>query len=142
MDVRVLATRTLLVVQALVAVTAVAGGIALILGATVPSLASVLVPPNEYLVGSPFASYLVPGILLAALLGGIHVVAFVTTLRRTPGNRFIAAATGFGMLIWVFVQMIFIPFSPLQLLYFALGLAEVGLVMVILGLFSPGVKSV
>jgi uncharacterized membrane protein len=142
MDVRVLATRTLLVVQALVAVTAVAGGIALILGATVPSLASVLVPPNEYLVGSPFASYLVPGILLAALLGGIHVIAFVTTLRRTPGYRFIAAATGFAMLIWVFVQMMFIPFSPLQALYFALGLAEVGLVMVILGLFSPGVKSV
>ena len=142
MDVRVLATRTLLVVQALVAVTAVAGGIALILGATVPSLASVLVPPNEYLVGSPFASYLVPGILLAALLGGIHVIAFVTTLRRTRAYLFIAAATGFGMLIWVFVQMIFIPFSPLQALYFALGLAEVGLVMVILGLFSPGVKSV
>ena len=36
---------------------------------------------------------------------------------------------GFALLIWVFVQMIFIPFSFLQLVYFAFGIAEVGLVM-------------
>ena len=56
------ATRsTLLVVEAFVAVTAIAGGLALVLGALIPDLSWVITPPAEYLEGSPFSSYLVPG---------------------------------------------------------------------------------
>src|SRR5215213_5996079 len=67
------ATRiTLLAVEAFVAVTAFAGGLALMLGAIIPYLSFVIIPPADYLEGSPFSSYLVPGLLLALVLGGVN----------------------------------------------------------------------
>jgi len=137
MDTRLIARPILLGVEGFVALTAVAGGVALILGASIASLSTVLVPPGDYLEGSPFQSYLIPGILLAVVLGGIHAIAFVAMMRRTRHDLFVAATAGFAALIWIFVQMLFIPFSFLQAVYFVCGLAEIGLVMVLLGLFAP-----
>jgi uncharacterized membrane protein len=136
MHTRALARPILLGVQAFVAVTAVAGGLALIIGASIPSLSSILVPPDDYLAGSPFTSYFVPGLLLAGLLGGIHIVAFVAVLTRRRWAMLASAAAAFATLIWIFVQMIYIPFSPLQAVYFAAGIAEAGLVMVLLGVLG------
>ncbi|WP_394768958.1 hypothetical protein [Lacisediminihabitans sp.] len=124
-------------VLALVAVSAIAGGVALIIGSVSPDLATVLSPPTAYLTGSPFSSYLVPGILLAVLVGGLHGAAFVLTFRRERWHLLAAATCGYEMLIWIFVQMVFIPFSPLQVAYIVIGMLEVGLVLVLLGLFSP-----
>ncbi|WP_426319605.1 hypothetical protein [Microbacterium sp. E-13] len=131
-----LARRSLLVAQGFVAVTAIAGGTAIVVGAMSPAMATVLSPPPAYLEGSPFSSYLVPGLALAGLLGGIHVVAFITLLRRYRWSLLISAAAAFATLIWIFVQMMFIPFSFLQAVYFVAGLAEAGLIMVLLGLFT------
>lgn len=131
------ARAVLLVTQLLVALTAIAGGVALMLGSAVPELATVLVPPSDHLAGSPFSSYLVPGLLLAGLLGGVHVAAAALTMRRHRWWVFGAAVAGFAMLIWIFVQMVFIPFSALQAVYFVLGIAECGLVMLALGITEP-----
>jgi hypothetical protein len=129
------ATRnTLLAVEAFVAVTAFAGGFALILGALIPGLSIAITPPIDYLEGSPFSSYLVPGLVLAVVLGGIHSVAFVLLLRRRPSACFAAATAGYAALIWIFVQMMVIPFSFLQAVYFIAGTVELGLVMLLLGL--------
>ena len=129
------ATRsTLLVVEAFVAVTAFAGGFALMLGALIPDLSWVITPPTEYLEGSPFSSYLVPGLVLALVLGGLNVVAFVLLLQRRPSALFAAATAGYAALIWIFVQMMVIPFSFLQAVYFIAGAVELGLVMLFLGL--------
>jgi hypothetical protein len=128
---------SLLVTTILVGVTAVAGGIALIIGSLDPSLATVLSPPAEYLAGSPFGSYLIPGVILGVVLGGVHLAAFVLVLRRHPWWILAGAVAGFDALIWIFVQMVFIPFSFLQAFYFAFGVAEVGLVMLALGVFRP-----
>lgn len=125
---------TLLVVEAFVAVTSFGGGAALTLGALVPDLSLVITPPAEYLEGSPFSSYLVPGLVLAIVLGGIHAIAFVLLLRRRPSAWFAAAAAGYAALIWIFVQMMVIPFSFLQAVYFIAGAVELGLVMLSLGL--------
>jgi hypothetical protein len=123
----------LLVVLAFVTLTAFAGGVALMAGALNPTLATVLSPPTEYLEGSPFDSYLIPGVALAVILGGIHLIAFVLVLRRHPRALFAAAAAGFAALIWIFVQMIVLPFCFLQAVYFAAGLLELGLVLLALG---------
>jgi hypothetical protein len=129
------ATRTtLLAVEAFVALTAFAGGIALMLGALIPDLSVVITPPTEYLENSPFSSYLVPGMVLALVLGGIHAIAFVLLLRRRPSALFAAAAAGYAALIWIFVQMMVIPFSFLQAVYFMAGAVELGLVLLFLGL--------
>ena len=129
------ATRnTLLVVEAFVALTAFAGGIALMLGALIPGLSAAITPPAEYLENSPFSSYLVPGMVLALVLGGVHAIAFVLLLRRRPSALFAAAAAGYAALIWIFVQMMVIPFSVLQAVYFMAGTVELGLVLLFLGL--------
>ena len=41
------------------------------------------------------------------------------------------------MLVWIFIQMIYIPFSFLQLTYFALGIAELAAVLVQLDVLHP-----
>jgi hypothetical protein len=127
----------LLISTIVVGVTALAGGAALIAGSLDPSLATVLSPPVEYLEGSPFTSYLVPGIILGLVLGGLHLVVFVLVLRRHDRWVLASAIAAFDALIWIFVQMMFIPFSFLQAFYFALGLAEAGLVMLALGVLIP-----
>lgn len=125
---------SLLVLQAMVAVTAIAGGAALIVGSLFPELATVLSPPTAYLEGSPFSSYLVPGLLLAVIVGGTQVVAFLLELTRNDLRLPAAAVAAIALLIWVFVQMVFIPFSFLQAIYFAVGIAETGLIMLALGI--------
>lgn len=100
-------------------------------------LATVLSPPLEYLEGSPFGSYLVPGIILAVVLGAVHLAVFVLVLRRHDRWVLGGAIAGFDALTWIFVQMVFIPFSFLQAFHFACGLAEVGLVMLALGVLIP-----
>lgn len=126
----------LLSAQAFVAVTALAGGLALIVGSVDPAWGSVLMPPQEYLEGSPFSSYLVPGMLLILLVAGVHAVAFVTTISGSRWGMPLSATGGFACLIWIFVQMVYIPFSFLQALYFGLGLVELGLTMVLLGILG------
>ncbi|UOE26802.1 hypothetical protein [Agromyces soli] len=126
----------LLWVQAFIGITAAAGGFALVVGALSDELTTALSPPEEYLAGSPFGSYLVPGLILALGLGGVHLVAFVALLRRAGTALIVAAVAGYMTLIWIFVQMMVIPFSPLQLVYFGLGAVELGLVLLLLGLFD------
>lgn len=123
---------TLLLVQAFVALTALAGGAVLIIGALDAGFSSSWNPPAEYLAGSPFTSYLVPGMILAVVVGGGHAVAFGELERRRPWALLAAAAAGFALLIWIFVQMAVIPFSVLQAAYFGAGLLELGLVLLLL----------
>ena len=134
MDTRRATRITLLLVEAFVAVTAFAGGLALIVGALMPDLSMVVTPPVEYLEGSAFSSYLVPGLVLALVLGGIHAIAFVLLSRRRPSALLAGATAGYAALIWIFVQMMLIPFSFLQAAYFIAGAVELGLVMLLLGL--------
>jgi hypothetical protein len=129
----------LLILQSLVAVTAFAGGAALIAGSVYPGARAAIVPPAEYLDGSPFASYLIPGLILACVLGGVHLLAFLMLLRRHRWSPFVSAVAGFDALIWIFVQMVIIPFSVLQAVYFLAGLAEIGFVMLGLGVLQPHV---
>lgn len=127
----------LLITTIVVGLTALAGGAALIVGSLDASLATVLSPPVSHLEGSPFDSYLIPGIILGTVLGGVHLAAFVLVLRRHDRWVLAGAIAAFDALIWIFVQMMFIPFSFLQAFYFTLGLAEVGLVMLALGVLIP-----
>jgi hypothetical protein len=123
----------LMMVEGFVALTAFAGGLALAIGSLNPSLPTAMSPPPEYLEQSPFDSYLVPGLTLAVVLGGVHLAAFVFVKLRNRLAMLMAAAAGYAALIWIFVQMILIPFSFLQAVYFAAGLLELGLVLLLLG---------
>jgi hypothetical protein len=123
----------LMVVEGFVALTAFAGGLALVIGSLNPSLSIAMSPPPEYLEGSPFDSYLIPGLTLAVVLGGVHLAALVLVKLRNRFAMLMAAAAGYAALIWIFIQMILIPFSFLQAVYFGAGLLELGLVLLLLG---------
>lgn len=124
-----------------VAVTALTGGLLMALGSWFGperlGLPREMAVPDSMLAGSPFASYLVPGLLLAAVVGGVHLAAFILVLRRHRWAGIASATAGYAILTWIFVQMVFIPFSVLQAVYFAAGLAELGFLLLSLGLFAP-----
>ncbi|HSP52713.1 MAG TPA: hypothetical protein VLO00_07445 [Cryobacterium sp.] len=125
----------LLVLQGFLALTSWAGGLALMFG---PSLGSFgITPPAELLEGTPFDSYLLPGLVLFGVVGGTHLVAFVLLWRWHRLAAAAASVAGFGLLIWVFVQMVIIPFSFLQAVYFGAGLLELVLVLLLLDVLSP-----
>lgn len=130
----------LLVLLGFTAATSIVSGLVMLLQ-TWLGLGAIALPPEAslplwLLQDSPFSSYLVPGLILALVVGGTHLAAFVLTLRRARPAGFVTAVAAFAILIWIFVQMVFIPFSALQALYFAVGLAELGFLLLSLGLLA------
>lgn len=108
------------------AVTAVSGGVAIILTGGLGMSASMLY-------NSPFDSFLWPGIILIAIVGGTQLVAAVLILARRSSALLWVAVAGFSMVIWIFVETGIIGgFSWLQGLYFATGLLQIILVVGIL----------
>ena len=90
--------------------------------------------PLSYLAGTPFDSYRVPGVILAVVVGGTQLAAAITLQRRTTWALRISTVAGFGMLIWIFVELAIISqYSWLQTLYFAVGGLEVVGVLLLLG---------
>ena len=132
-----IARGTLLFVQAFVAVTSVLGGAALVAGSIFDWSGTPLAIPTSFLEGSPFTSFVVPGLALMLVVGGTHLVAFVMIARRMRWAMLAAAIAGFGVLVWIFVQMVYIPYSPLQGTYFVLGIAELAAVLVQLDVLHP-----
>ena len=127
----------LLTALAFTAVTSVLGGAVLVIGSLVDLGASPIAIPDSYLEGTPFGSTLVPGLALAIVVGGTHSVAFVMVARRMRWAMVAASVAGFGVLVWIFVQMVYIPFSALQAVYFGLGIVELGAVLVQLDVLHP-----
>lgn len=126
------ATRTALLVLLLFgALSAFAGAVMAIVfkGAGVPL---------EYLQGSPFGSFLVPGIILGVLVGGTQAVAAGSLMAHRRASMRWAAVAGFGMIIWVFVELaIILEYSFLQTIYLGLGMLELVLVFLMLEI-APG----
>ena len=100
----------------------------------------------EFLEGSPFDSYLWPSVILLVMVGGTQLLAFVLLLRRHASVAFWAAVAGYTMVIWIIAEQLlfhvpdvsgeWILLPVLQIVYSAVGLAELGCVLALLGLFD------
>jgi hypothetical protein len=91
--------------------------------------------PVEYLTKSAFSSYLVPGLILGLVVGGTQAAAAAALLARRRAALLLSAVAGFGMLIWIFVELSVIQhYSWLQAVYFGLGGLELLLVLALLGI--------
>jgi hypothetical protein len=91
--------------------------------------------PLKHLAASPFSSYVVPGLVLGVVVGGTQLAAAVALLTSRCSALLQSAVAGFGMLIWIFVELAMIQqFSWLQAAYFILGGLELFLVLALLGL--------
>lgn len=97
--------------------------------------------PLSYLDGTPFTDYLVPGLVLGAVIGGTQLAGAIGLLRRTSWALIATVVAGFGMMIWIFVEIALIrQYSDLQSIYFTLGALELILVYALLGLASTLVR--
>ena len=79
-------------------------------------------PPGT-LTSSPFSSYFWPGMILTFVVGGSHLLAAMMTVVSSRYAPEFLAVAGFGLLIWVMMEVFMIPErSWMQLIFFAASL--------------------
>ncbi|WP_458188159.1 hypothetical protein [Haladaptatus sp. NG-WS-4] len=106
-----------------VAVTAIGGGIAMATG--VDPL------PKEWLSGTPFESFLIPGLLLAVLVGGTAAIATYGMITSPAAGALVAVVAGGLLMGWIVVEILLLnqpSWTWTEAFYFF-----VGGVMVVLG---------
>lgn len=102
------------------ATSAVGGGIGLMTGA--------LPVPASLLRNTPFATYLIPGLFLATVIGGSALFGAVALIAHAERSLVIAATAGAIMVGWIAGETVLVEgFSWLQALYLLTGLATVAL---------------
>jgi len=108
----------IIVLEIVIAVAAVTGGVYAILGA--PRV------PREWLQGSMFKSYLVPGLALLILVGGSMAAAAAMLLTGASGARVVSLEAGIVLLAWMVAQLSMIDYRRwAQALSIGLGLVVV-----------------
>ena len=112
--------RGLGVLQALIGFGAVGGGLGLI---TDPSGGNLGIP-LELLEDTPFATYLIPGIVLFTVNGLGSLVGAVASFRRYRYAGETAMALGAFLVAWIVVQAYWIGVHWLHALYLGLGALE------------------
>ena len=113
-----------LVLEILLSIGALGGGLVL----TIAPRGEIMPLPLSALAGSPFDTYLVPGLILFGVLGLGPLVAARLAWLRHPLAPTAAFVVGAGLLIWVAVEVAIIGYSnepPLQAIYGILGVAIV-----------------
>lgn len=87
--------------------------------------------PTTLLAGSPFPSFLVPGIILFTVVGLAPLLAAAITVRRQAFAPLAAVAVGLTLIGWVSVEMVVLagPGSLAWALYLLLGacIAAIGI---------------
>ncbi len=116
----------LIVLSAFLAVTAIAGGIGLLAGFNAP--------PVEMLQGSVFKSFVVPGLALAIIVGGLAACTVILLAVWQWIGELACVVSGAAIIIFEIVEIATIGFPPgastiMQVFYLSLGL-----VLVVLGL--------
>ncbi len=109
----------LIVLTIFLALSAFAGGIQLLEGT--------YAPPVDLLAGSPFDSYVIPGLALGLIVGGSALFAAVLLIRKSRFALLASVAAGLIIMFFEFVEVLVIgsPAGPaffLQVFYFGLGM--------------------
>lgn len=112
------------------ALSALGGGIALL-------MTNGLGMPRSLLADGPFTSFVWPALLLIGIVGGTQSAAAILLTVGREAALLWSAVAGFGMVIWIMIETALIHgFSWLQALYFASGLLQPVLVVVLLGVVT------
>jgi len=81
--------------------------------------------PLELLSNSPFANYLIPGILLFLVNGVGNVVSSVLSFTKSTYAGYAGILFGLALIVWIFVQVMLIGYASwLQPFYLVLGILE------------------
>ena len=116
-------------ILALVALGAIPAGLALILKPD----GSILHMPTDILQGSPFKDFLIPGIFLLGVNGLGSLVGAVLCFIHSRYSAISGLILGIGLVVWITVQLLTTGLiSWMQPAYFAVGLAEITLGLLIM----------
>ncbi|TFC85365.1 hypothetical protein [Cryobacterium sp. TMT4-31] len=108
--------------------SALGGGLGLIVG-------NGMGMPMSWLVGTPFDSYVIPGFILLVVIGGTQALAVLGQHGRQPWYTGAAGVAGFGMIIWIYVEVALLPvYSFLHTLYFVSGTLQLIALLLCLGI--------
>jgi hypothetical protein len=121
----------LFVVDLSAAVSAVIGGVAVAL--------DVDHFPREWLARSPFSDYVLPGAMLAVLVGGSAAIAAVATARFPRVGAPVSVVAGLVMVGWIVGELAVLnqntastsPRSVVEPIYFVVGLAMAALGLIL-----------
>jgi hypothetical protein len=111
---------TSLMLEVVLSIGALGGGAVLIAAPR----GEIMPLPLSALAGSPFETYLAPGLILFTVLGLGPLIAARLAWIRHPLAPIAAFVVGAALLIWVTVEIVIIGYSnepPLQAIYLALG---------------------
>ncbi len=108
--------------EVLLAIGALGGGLVLV----VAPRGEIMPLPLSALAGSPFDTYLVPGLILFTVLGIGPLFAAALAWRGHPLAPFAGFVVGTALLTWIGVEIAIIGYSnepPLQAIYLVIGIA-------------------
>jgi hypothetical protein len=89
--------------------------------------------PPGFLDTTPFDSFVIPGIILAFVYGGIQFLAAVLLWIKNKWMYEAAAAAGFCQLIWMVTEIYMIPdHHPIQIVYMIFAIITLIAVMLLL----------
>lgn len=89
--------------------------------------------PLQWLSATPFSSFIIPGLILVCVVGGTSILACVLLIKNLRYALEASATAGFGIQIWIFVQLFMINQSSfLQVIYFSSGIIILILVFLLL----------
>jgi hypothetical protein len=114
--------RALCILELFVALTAIAGGLALVTGLEAQRF------PIAMLRGTPFHSYVIPGLLLAVVVGGSASVATAISLRRPSMAGPASVVAGIVLMGWIVGEVVLLQLPVThdrwwEVFYFAVGCA-------------------
>jgi hypothetical protein len=133
------AVTALIVAQLFLALGALAGGATLMAS---PKGGAIKLPLSD-LRGSPFSDFLIPGVILFVVLGvgpvivawallrrpRVTALAAVNPFRRQYWGWTASGVIGVGLVIWIAVEAVIIPYSFLQPFYAAVGIVIIALTL-------------
>ena len=129
---RVVVRRSLRGVGIFSAISAVGGGVGLLL----PGSMGV---PLSMIEDTGLTSFLWPALVLIVVIGGTQVLAVAADLAGHRLALFGAGCAGWALVIWIFMELAFMgEFIALHGIFFGAGVVQIVLVMLLLDIF-PGI---
>lgn len=109
------------------------------LGALLGGLVSIINPEKPFgmsvepLKNSPFDNYLIPGIILFAVIGVGNIISALMFRLKSKFQGYISSVFSWALVIWIVVQCVMLNLVALpHIIYFIIGLVEAILSMAIL----------
>lgn len=110
--------------QTFIGLSALAGGYGLVSDPSGIALGL----PMSFLEGSPFPDFLIPGLFLLLVNGFGSMIGAGMSFTRRRYAKDVAIILGLILVLWIVIQLIIISsFHWMHVLYFMLGLFELGL---------------